>query len=124
MSEIIPPENLLDHKTKLKTIGLIVKEEVMKGNPKMWAREVKLINQLIKSYPDRDFWLNLHLGFSLHSLAWFKLPEGAVELEKSWRFFKLQKSQKKTLDVISKPDIVSVNVPELPKKISAIEWAN
>lgn len=113
------------HKEKIYIIEKFVKPENLVKQPKSWAREMKLLNQLRQAYNEKDFWMNLNIGdFKLNSLAWFKMADGKAEIEKYWRFYLHEKTQKKPLDETSKLTSIETNIPELPKRTSALEWAN
>jgi hypothetical protein len=123
----------IPHKLKVAVIDRVILEEVRKGPLNVFGREIKLLNTFLKSYPDIDFWLNLHLGFQLHSLAWFKLPDGKHTLETAWRFYKLEKAQnaatpKNALDNSFKSSTIEgsmvEDVPAPKPKQSVMEWAD
>ena len=92
-------------------IDFLLLESVRKGpdKGKVFAREVKLVNQLFPLYPDLGFWLGLNLGFHLHSLAWFKMEGengGKWPLEIAWRYHKLVTGAQNELDKRAKSAIV------------------
>lgn len=90
----------ITHKSKIEIIESLLKEEVRKNGNKIWGREVKLLNELIKKYPDEKFWRQLNLGFQLNSLAWFK-ADGQQELEIKWRYHKIVNQPKVDLKLDS-----------------------
>ena len=52
-----------------------------------WAREMKIMLQLIEKCPDPDFWYHARPDFELPSLAWFLTDNGRKYLnEKYLRF--------------------------------------
>ena len=44
---------------------------------------------LLKTYPSREFWLNMELGFQLRNLFWFRGEAGKAELDKRWSVYQL-----------------------------------
>lgn len=114
------------HKTRVGIIDLLLLEEVRKGVPNIFPREVRLINELLKTYPEPQFWMDLHLGYQLHSLAFFKTERGAAELDQAYRLFQYDQAQKRELESRAKSLTVDVNEPvqPLPKKPSPVEWAS
>lgn len=52
-------------------------------------RDPMVLYQLLKQYPNRDFWLNYTLGFSLNALFWFKGADGQAQLARDWATFSL-----------------------------------
>lgn len=98
------------HKTKIEIVKRHVKPEVLASARTVWGRELKLITQLLVRYPDPDFWLDLGLGYSLHSLAFFKMERGMQELETAWRYYKLTGTVKSIpLDNPTKPTSMGVD---------------
>lgn len=105
---------MIPHRVKQLTIERLVKEET-----RNWPREMKLLAQLSKEKDDPRFWGELNLGFQLHSLAWFKLPDGAAELEKHWRLHQM------TLDKPANPAILPDIPVEAPQpRQNALTWAS
>jgi hypothetical protein len=104
----------MPHRTKLDVIKRLVKEEILTGPNKgvMWGREVKNLNHLLAKYPDEAFWTGLNPGYTMHSLAFFKTPRGADELETAWRYYKLTSSQNQ-LDKPTKSPMVDMERVEL-----------
>lgn len=70
-------------KVRQKMVELFVKKEAI-----VWPRELKITEQLIKKYPEPDFWLHMDLGFQLNSLAWFIGSEGAAEIMRRYKLYK------------------------------------
>ena len=100
--------------TKKDTIKRFVKAEVLavKG---MWAREMKLMNQLSPDYNDDIFWRKYNLEFQLNSLAWFKMPDGKARLDTDWTTYHFN-------FVVDKPaqtDDNSMMQPSLPLDLPA-----
>lgn len=102
MKPALPP-----HRVRLDIIERLVKPDILKGNPKMYAREMKNLNDLFPRYPDPAFWLGINLGFQLHSLAWFK-AEGAAELEAKWRY---------SLLIAAQPTPIPLDIPTKPESM-------
>ena len=63
----------------------------------VWPREMKLLNELMKEYPEIHFWNNLDLGFQLNSLAWLKTEKGQETIQSkynSWIEYKKRIAEK------------------------------
>jgi hypothetical protein len=54
---------------------------------RFWPREMKVAKELFEKYPNLDFWKRMEIGFKVHSLAWFKMKQGADRLEQKYREF-------------------------------------
>lgn len=76
-----------------------------------WPREMKIMNNLWKKYPDPVFWITFTLGFQLNSLAWF-IGDGSAELIRQWNFLQLDKKRNES----SIDKNVYVNLPILEEK--------
>jgi hypothetical protein len=79
----------MTHREKQKLIERFVKPDVLKSAKTIWGREMKLLNELVLKYPDDIFWQRFETGFSLHSLAWFKTPDGEREISNRFKTFHL-----------------------------------
>lgn len=129
------------HKTKVGIIELLLKPEQLKpapGQPNVWGREIKLLNGLLKVCPDPQFWMDLHLGYTLNSLAFFLSERGRQELDHAWRLHLYVKAQdQKGLDTQAKPPtmdsdpvVTSVTAADLEaplvsrRRLSPIAWAD
>ncbi len=79
----------MKHRQKTDIIERLVKPESLNRNINKggWAREVKLFNELLIDFPDETFWEKSSPGFVLHSLAWFKTPDGRAELSNRYKLF-------------------------------------
>ncbi len=85
------------HQLKIQIIEHLVKPELLKtqpGQPSIFGREYKLLNALLKRYPDPAFWLDLHLGYLLNSFAFFKTERGAIELDQAWCMHEMEWAQR------------------------------
>ncbi len=101
----------VSHRAKQLAIERFVKPEILAQGGKVWPREMKILNALIKTYPDAEFWDSAELNFKLNSLAWF-VGEGSVELQKLWRLYKFYKNQS-SLDKSPEKNTI-VEVAEIP----------
>lgn len=126
----------ISHKTKLLILKTHLRPEILAEGPKMYAREMKNLNDLLKKYPEEQFWLDLHPGYGVRSLAWFK-GEGFIQIEQAWRLYLFAKAQEKKEERIESEN---ANFPENPldtesnsrilesppikKKQSVLEWAD
>lgn len=127
------------HKTKISIIQKLVDPESLKATKSAWGREVKLLNDFLKRYPDETFWSNWGVGYPVRSLAWFK-GGGAPELENAWRmhlYMKAHQTQQsaarstKPLDMESMSDItggvtgeIEEEQPPLKKRDTVLAWAD
>lgn len=79
-------------------IGNLLKKEHVEKKTVNWAAEIKMLKRLEKSYPDRDFWCQLDLGFKLNSLAFLLSKDGKVKLKQKFNEYKM------SLDLNSKKE--------------------
>lgn len=104
-----------------------IKKEILDANVKnygFYAKETKNLGDAYLKYPNEEFWNKMNLGFQLNSFAYFKMPQGADELEKQWRLFQFTKElDKKSNSSILKEDRV-VETPIIKKEQTIIEWAD
>lgn len=109
------------HSTKIVILNWLLKgrpEAV--SDPKILKNELRLLNKLLKRYPDQSFWLSLRLPLDLTSLCYFTSQSGGKHIEEKWRFFQFEKAQKKgknPLDSIS-------NFPMLAEDLSFVDESN
>lgn len=52
-----------------------------------WPKEMKMVKNLLKIFPNEDFWNNLELGFKLNSICWFLSDDGRNVLNKEYKKF-------------------------------------
>lgn len=74
-------------------INYFIKEENLKQNqrlPSFWAREVKIVKQLMEIYPEEEFWKTLGADFKLNSMAFFKTPDGEKLLSLKYKMFRME----------------------------------
>lgn len=74
-------------------ITYFIKEDSIKlnqRNPSFWAREVKIVKQLMELYPEEDFWKTLSADFKLNSMAFFKTPDGEKLLSLKYQLFRTE----------------------------------
>ena len=53
----------------------------------VWPREMKIVNSLLKIFPNNDFWNSLTLRFQLNSLCWLLSDEGRALLNTEYKKF-------------------------------------
>lgn len=110
----------MDHKAKIKLIKSLLKEElVSQKNASFWPREIKLVNQLYKVYPNDAFWDLVGLSFKLNSLAWFLTDDGQKELKRLWFAYNMGNSGSESPIVdLQKFGEDAVIEPQKPKTIA------
>lgn len=91
--KILSPEQLAENEakaarkeaTKIKKdcLARICKKDAL--NPFTWARELKIINQLVEIYPNLNFWRNFSMEFQLNSSAWLLTDKGKDYLAQEYR---------------------------------------
>jgi hypothetical protein len=55
-----------------------------------WAKEMKIMNDLIKKCDNPDFWFHARTDFPIPSLAWFLTDDGRQYLNDKYKKFKLK----------------------------------
>jgi hypothetical protein len=55
-----------------------------------WAKEMKIMNDLIKKCDNPDFWFHARTDFAIPSLAWFLTDNGRKYLNDKYKKFKLE----------------------------------
>ena len=88
-------EEILDGKEKSEIIKRLVKNETLIGDKTNYYREVATLNNLIKKYPDLDFWREFDPGFQAKSLMWY-FGGGKLKINDSFNNFNLDFSPKKS----------------------------
>ncbi len=81
----------------------------VKPENRIWPREIKIANSILKKHSDAQFWNELELGFQLNSLAWFKSVDGLKRLNSHNNrnidiFAEKPTEQNKVVDKIQEPD--------------------
>lgn len=120
---------VIPHSTRVAIIEALLKPEHLKpapGQPNVWGREIKLLNAFLRTYPDPQFWLDLHPGYKLNSLAFFRMERGKEELEQAWRLHVFAKAQQPTSSphtLTLEPDS-STPPAALPRRTTPIEWVD
>lgn len=128
----------MTHKDLFRIANALLGGENLKAQKGAIARELKILQSLTKGgrYDDPLFWDDLHLGFQLSSLCWFKTEEGRNVLEREWRLFQFQRAESDRiaaiqLDSILNSDTLSGDSPQvdepppvLPRKQSPVEWCD
>jgi len=62
-----------------------------------WGREIKMLNELIKLYPEDIFWKGLTFSKKLDSIIILRSGYYATELKKKYNIFKYKIPPKKTI---------------------------
>lgn len=124
------------HRVKVLIVEALVKPELLThqpGQPNVWGRELKLVTQLLKRYPDPAFWLDLHMGYQLNSFAFFLSERGAAELDHEWRMHALERAQRPApatngLDTVTNPARMDEDSGVLagasPSRSTPVSWAD
>ena len=86
---------LLKKLNKRDLIKKLVVEPKTQKRP-FWAREMKLLNDLLEMFPDNDFWIKMKPE-SYPSLAVVRSEQGIKSLRKKFREFKYKIPQKKEI---------------------------
>lgn len=113
-------------------ISSFYKDEVKKDLTDwyIYKKEAKLMGDIYLKYPVEEFWLMWKPKFKINSFAFFKTPDGKNEIEKTWRYYKMEKkyiinesdSQKFVIDNLEKND--NNQVDSKPVKQDVFEWAD
>lgn len=80
-SNSIDKKNIIKKLIKPETINLI-----------NWAKEMKVLNSLIKKFPDKTFWNSINPSFKLNSLCWLLSDKGRSFLNIEYKKYKLDQS--------------------------------
>ena len=64
-----------------------IKKFVKETSSIIWPREMKIVNSLIKIFPNEEFWNSLDLKFKLNSLCWFLSDDGRKFLNTEYKKF-------------------------------------
>lgn len=92
--EFIEPETFSGEEKK-SIILRLVKQEILKESSNYY-REVATLNNLIKKYPNLNFWRQFNAGFQVRSLMWF-LGKGASQMNNFYNQFELDFKTKKII---------------------------
>lgn len=65
----------------------------------IWPKEMKMVNCLLKIFPNKDFWDGLKLSFELNSLCWFLSDDGRNFLNKEYKRFNLSLPETKKFSI-------------------------
>lgn len=87
---------MITHSQRYQIVRALLKPEQFAAKGAK-ARELKIMREVTKGgtiYGAYDFWINLGLGFSLNSCAWFKTPDGSATLERAWRLWGMSEVQR------------------------------
>ena len=73
-----------------------------KGRREFWTREYKLLNDLLKKYPNLDFWKKVKFNQDWDSLKILKSEYGKKILEKKYKEFNFIITEHKPIDLGAK----------------------
>lgn len=76
-----------------------VKKYLKNSSSVVWPKEMKILNTLLKIFPNESFWLNLEIGFKLNSLCWFLSDDGRKLLNKEYKKFNLELPEKEKFEI-------------------------
>jgi hypothetical protein len=68
---------------------VFVKKFIKDPKSLIWGKELKIVNTLLKIFPNEDFWNSLELNFKLNSLCWFLSDNGRKLLNQEYKKFNL-----------------------------------
>lgn len=58
-----------------------------------------MVKLLLNIFPNKDFWDNLEVGFKLNSICWFLSDDGRNFLNKEYKKFNFNLSDKKQFEI-------------------------
>ncbi len=70
---------------------------------RFWPREMKIAKELLAKFPDEAFWTNFSIGFTVNSLAYFKMKDGEALLTRKYSEFHF-KPENKTDNILPLSD--------------------
>jgi len=76
-----------------------IKKFLKDNNNILWAKEMKMVKNLFKIFPNEEFWKSLKLNFKLNSLCWFFSDEGRKFLNKEYKKFNLDLPEIKKFEI-------------------------
>jgi hypothetical protein len=76
-----------------------VKKFLKEGSNIIWPKELKIVNNLFRIFPNEDFWNTLELNFKLNSLCWFLSDDGRKFLNKEYKKFSLNLPEAKKFEI-------------------------
>lgn len=84
-----------------------------------WAKEMKIMNELIKKCNNPEFWFHARTEFQIPSLAWFLTENGRKYLNDKYKKFNLDlKNQVEIYEISDKK--YGEDEAHIPKKIKTI----
>ena len=84
-----------------------------------WAKEMKIMNDLVKKCQDPTFWFHARTDFAIPSLAWFLTENGRKYLNDKYHKFKLElKNQPQIFEILEEKQ--GEDQVHIPKKIKTI----
>lgn len=84
----------------------------------VWPREMKIINSLLKIFPNEGFWLSLELKFKLNSLCWFLSDDGRKFLNLEYKKFTFEPEKPQIFDL--KNNNIEFDTKLDPNKVAPI----
>lgn len=92
--EYISPETLTGEEKK-EIVNRLVKPETFKEDISYFYREISTLNNLVKKYPNLDFWREFAPNFQVKSLMWW-FGGGTIQMNDFYNFYLLDFDVKKT----------------------------
>jgi hypothetical protein len=84
-----------------------------------WAKEMKIMNDLVKKCNNPEFWIHARTDFQIPSLAWFLTENGRKYLNDKYKKFNLElKNQVQPYEISDKKQ--GQDQIQMPKKIKTI----
>jgi hypothetical protein len=84
-----------------------------------WAKEMKIMNDLIKKCDNPDFWFHARTEFQIPSLAWFLTDNGRKYLNDKYKKFNLElKNEPEVYEILDQKQ--GEDEVEQPRKIKTI----
>lgn len=101
-----------DYQTKKYLVEKYLKPEKIKGN---LTKETYLAGEVLKKYPNVNFWRHFDLGFKLNSLAFFKTSDGEMLVSDAFSQFSFDLKPQTSYIPLQEKDF-SVTLPEIQSK--------
>lgn len=91
----------------------------------VWPKEMKMVNLLLKIFPDDLFWNSLTLNFKLNSLCWLLSDDGRKFLNSEYKKFKLELPEAKKFEIENNNIAFEIkNDYDLDKPLNLREFLN
>ena len=114
--EFISPE-VLTGKEKCEIVNRLVDPNTFKENMSNFYRELSTLNNLIKKYPNLDFWREFTPNFKVKSLIWW-FGGGAIQMNDFYNFYSLDfKVKKDTIGTVKLGEDIKIEKQQTLKDI-------